>query len=179
MRLDHGDDAAARAGAGRFQHGGDLHRMMAVVVVDRDAVPGAGELEAALHAGEARHRRADRVVGDAGLARRRDRRQRIERIVMAGQRHASSRAACARRPVTRALRSASNTVLPPSTRADFSTRSASCRCRRSGAGGRRGAAPAARSCRSRRDGRCRRPPGRRRGCCGRRSRTRGACSRRS
>ena len=87
MRLDHGDDAAARAGAGRFQHRGDLHGMMAVVVVDGDAVPGAGELEAALDAGEARHRLADRVVGDAGLARRGDRRQRIERIVMAGQRH--------------------------------------------------------------------------------------------
>ena len=87
MRLDHGDDAAACAGAGGLQHRGDLHGMMAVVVVDGDAVPGAGELEAALDAGEARHRLADRVVGDAGLARRGDRRQRVERIVMAGQRH--------------------------------------------------------------------------------------------
>ena len=60
MRLDHGDDAPARAGPGRLQHGGDLDGVMAVVVVDGDAVPGAGELEAALDAGEAGQGRADR-----------------------------------------------------------------------------------------------------------------------
>ena len=38
MRLDDGDDAPLGAGAGGLQHGGDLGRMMAVVV-DRSAMP--------------------------------------------------------------------------------------------------------------------------------------------
>ena len=53
VRLDHGDDAPARAGPGGLQHGGDLDGVVAVVVVDRHAVPRAGELEAPLDAGEA------------------------------------------------------------------------------------------------------------------------------
>ena len=57
MRLHHRDHAPARAGARRLQHGGDLDGMVAVVVVDGDAVPGAGELEAPLDAGEARRAR--------------------------------------------------------------------------------------------------------------------------
>ena len=55
VRLDDGDDAPARAGPRRLQHGGDLDGVVAVVVVDGDAVPGAGELEAPLDAGEAGH----------------------------------------------------------------------------------------------------------------------------
>ena len=107
MRLHHGDDAAARAGTRGLQHRSDLHGVMAIVVVDGDAVPGARELEAALDAGEAGHGRADHVVGDAGLARRGDRRQSVERVVLAGERHAPVLAACARRLRTRAPRSAS------------------------------------------------------------------------
>ena len=53
VRLEHGDDAAAGAGPRRRQHGRDLGRMVGVVVVDRGAVPVAGQLEAALDAGEA------------------------------------------------------------------------------------------------------------------------------
>ena len=88
VRLDHGDDASPRAGAGRLQHRGDLDGVVTIVVVDGDAVPGAGELEAALDAGEAGKRLADRVVGDAGLARSGDGGERVERVVVAEQRHA-------------------------------------------------------------------------------------------
>jgi hypothetical protein len=40
MRLVHRDDAALARFAGCPQHGLDLHRMVAVVVEDRNAVPG-------------------------------------------------------------------------------------------------------------------------------------------
>ena len=99
MRLDQGDDAAARAGAGGLQHGGDLDGMVAVVVVDGHAVPGAGELEAALDAGEAGNGLADHVVGDAGLAGCRDGGQRVERIVVPAAAGCSSRAMRARATV--------------------------------------------------------------------------------
>ncbi len=54
MRLDHGDDTAPGAGARRLQHGRDLGRVVAVVVIDLNAVPRACELEAPFDAGEAR-----------------------------------------------------------------------------------------------------------------------------
>ena len=88
VRLDDGDDAPSRAGARRLQHGGDLDGMVAVVVVDGNAVPGAGRLEAALDAGEARERLAQGIVADARLAARGDRRQGVEGVVMADERHA-------------------------------------------------------------------------------------------
>src|SRR5438105_5527677 len=57
VRLDDGDDAAARARPGRLQHGCDLYRVMAVVVVDSYTVPRSGEMEATLYSVEAIHRR--------------------------------------------------------------------------------------------------------------------------
>ena len=65
MRLHDGDHLAAACGARGAQDGGDLHRMVAVIVDHRDAVRLAGLGEAALHAAEAAERRADRVVGHA------------------------------------------------------------------------------------------------------------------
>ena len=58
--------------------------MMAIVVVDGDAVPAARELEAAFDPGERRECRADRVVGDARFAGGGDGGQRVERIVLPG-----------------------------------------------------------------------------------------------
>ena len=70
MRLDDGDHPAGRRGAGGLQHGGDLHRMVAVVVDHADAVALAGRGEAALDAARS-PRSAWRifVVLDAELAR--------------------------------------------------------------------------------------------------------------
>ena len=69
-----------------LQHGGDLDRMVAVIVDDGDAVPFAGAGEAALDAAEAGERLADRVVGDAELARDRDRRRGVQHVVAARHR---------------------------------------------------------------------------------------------
>ncbi len=54
MRLHHRDDLALGRGARRAQHRRDLHRMMRIVVEDRDAVPLAGLGEAPLDAAKAR-----------------------------------------------------------------------------------------------------------------------------
>ena len=67
MRLHHGDDPAAGGFARRLQHGGDLDRVMAVIVDDGDAVPFAGLGEAALHPAEAGERLADGVVGQSAV----------------------------------------------------------------------------------------------------------------
>ena len=56
MRLHDSDDMAWRRGAGGAQDGGDLDRMMAVIVENGGAVPFAGAGEAALDAAEARER---------------------------------------------------------------------------------------------------------------------------
>jgi hypothetical protein len=60
--------------------------MMPVVIVDGGVVPGPGELEAALHALEARKALADRFVRQAGLARCGDGGERVERVVLAEDR---------------------------------------------------------------------------------------------
>src|SRR6516164_9965688 len=69
VRLHHGDHLALRRLARRAQHGGDLDRMVTVVVDNRHAIPLAGAGEATPHAAEIPKRRADRVVGHAELAR--------------------------------------------------------------------------------------------------------------
>src|SRR5262245_65602037 len=69
VRLHDGDDAAAYRGSGGPQHGSNLDGMMSIVVVNRHAVPGARELEAPSHAGEARNGAADDIVADVGLGR--------------------------------------------------------------------------------------------------------------
>ena len=86
VRLHHGDDLPVRRGAGGLQHRGDLDRMVAVIVEDRDAVPLARAGEAALHAAEARERLADRVGRDAELVRDRDGGGGVERVVRARHR---------------------------------------------------------------------------------------------
>ena len=86
MRLHHGDHLALGRFARGLEHGGDLHRMVAVVVDDGDAVPGAGAGEAPPHAAETCERAADRVIGDAELMRDGDGRRGIERIVPARHR---------------------------------------------------------------------------------------------
>ncbi len=70
-----------------LQHGCDLDRVMAVIVEDQRAVPLAGLGEAPLDAAEAGQRRANALDRDAEIIGDRDRRGRIERIVMAGHRH--------------------------------------------------------------------------------------------
>ena len=88
MRLHDGDHLPFCRGARGAQHGGDLDRMVAVIVEDAHAVPFARRREAPLDAAEARERAADRIRAHAELMRDRDRRRRIERIVMAGHRQA-------------------------------------------------------------------------------------------
>ena len=68
------------------QHGGDLHRMMRVIVIDGDALPLAGAREAPLHAGEGGKGRADDLVADAGFGRGGKRAERVQRVVMAEHR---------------------------------------------------------------------------------------------
>ena len=85
---------ATRAAA---EHRGDLDGMVGVVVVDLHAVPVTGMGEAALHAGEGGKpaRMASSVTpASAATAKRRER---VQRIVLAGHRHASEPRSCARR----------------------------------------------------------------------------------
>ena len=86
MRLHHGDHLALGRFARRLEHGGDLDRVVAVVVDDGDAVPDAGAGETPAHAAETGERFADHIVADAELMRDRDRRRGIERVVPAGHR---------------------------------------------------------------------------------------------
>ena len=90
MRL-HDRDHPARAAIGLArgaQHGGDLDRMVAVVVDHGDAVRLAGLGEAPLHAGEGAQRAADRLVGQAHLLRHGDGGERVLHIVLAEHRQA-------------------------------------------------------------------------------------------
>jgi hypothetical protein len=59
MRLHDGDHLALGRGARGLQHGGDLDRVVAVIVEDQRAVPLAGLGEAALDPAEAGERLAD------------------------------------------------------------------------------------------------------------------------
>ena len=86
VRLHHRDHVARAGLPRRFQHRGDLHRVMAVVVDDRDTASLAGLGEAPLHAGEPRERTAQRVVVDFHLDTDRHRRQRILHVVSAEHR---------------------------------------------------------------------------------------------
>ena len=81
MRLHHGDHLALARFARGAQHCRDLDRMVAVIVDDRHPVPLAGAGEAPPHAAEILQRLADHVVGDAELARDRDRGGGVERVV--------------------------------------------------------------------------------------------------
>jgi hypothetical protein len=66
VRLDHGDHLAVRRhGAGGLQHGGDLDRVVAIVVDHADAVGDARGGEAALDPAEAGQAGADGVGVDA------------------------------------------------------------------------------------------------------------------
>ena len=71
MRLHHGDDLIVGRGARRLQHGGDLHRVMAIVVEDGDAPPFTRAGEAALDAAEAGERSPDLLRRDVELVRNR------------------------------------------------------------------------------------------------------------
>ena len=86
MRLHDRDHLAARGRARRLEHGGDLDRMMAVIVEDGDAVPFARAGEAPLDAAEGADRLADDVDRGAELMGDRDRRGGVERVVAAGHR---------------------------------------------------------------------------------------------
>src|SRR5947209_7896818 len=86
VRLHHGDHLALARLARSAQHGGDLDRMVAVVVDDRHAIPFAGAGEATSHAAKISKRRADHVVGNTELAHNRDCGGGIERVVAAGHR---------------------------------------------------------------------------------------------
>jgi len=60
--LEYATKSAGIEGARGLEYGRDLHRMMAVVVDDGDAVPFAGAGEAPLDAAEARQSLADRII---------------------------------------------------------------------------------------------------------------------
>ena len=89
VRLDHGDDAArARrpwrpSARPRSPPGGGRSRRRSATPFQ---VPVSWKRR--LTPEKPAMRRADDVVGDAGLARRGNRRQRVERVVLAGDRHA-------------------------------------------------------------------------------------------
>jgi hypothetical protein len=88
VRLDHGDDLAVRRhGAGGLQHGGDLDRVVAVVVDHADAVGDARGGEAALDPAEAGQAGADRLGVDAELARHGHGGGGVQHVVVAGHRH--------------------------------------------------------------------------------------------
>src|SRR5262245_15378632 len=91
MGLNHGDDLPLARLARGAQHGGNLDRMVAVIVNDRYTVPLAGAREAPPHAAKAGERLADEVVADTELPRDRDRRSRVESVMPAG--HGESQAA--------------------------------------------------------------------------------------
>ena len=90
MRLHDGDHPARAAiGLARgAQDGGDLDRVMAVIVDHRDAVRLAGLGEAPLDAGEAAERTADGLVGQAHLLGDGDGGQRVLHVVLAEHRQA-------------------------------------------------------------------------------------------
>ena len=71
-----------------LQHGGDLDRVVAVIVDHRDAMRLAGAGEAALDAGEIGQALADAVVVDAHLDRDGDGGQRVLHVVAAEHRQA-------------------------------------------------------------------------------------------
>src|SRR3984957_2984669 len=79
MRLYHGDDLAARGFSRRPQHGGNLDRVMAIVIDNSDTVPLAGFGEAPLDAAKAGDRLANGVVVKSQFMRHRDRGRGIER----------------------------------------------------------------------------------------------------
>src|SRR5205814_2203207 len=81
VRLHDGDDAVCDNCAGGFQNGGDLDRVVAVIVDDRGAVPLAGLCEAALDAAELAQRRAHDLIANAELRADGDGRQRVLHIV--------------------------------------------------------------------------------------------------
>src|SRR6266700_288822 len=90
MRLHHGDDLAVGRFARGLQHGRDLHRMVAVIVDHRDAVPFPGPSEAPLHPTEARDRLADGIIGKSELVRDRNRGGGVERVVLSCHRQGES-----------------------------------------------------------------------------------------
>src|SRR6185437_1959547 len=93
VRLDDGDDAPPAPafttthhlprGA---QHGGDLHRVVALVVDDADAVRHPGRGEAPLDTAEAGQALADSLFGNAEFAGDGDGGRRVGDIVVAGHR---------------------------------------------------------------------------------------------
>ena len=86
VRLNDGDHLAFGDRPRRLQHRGDLDRVVAVIVDDRDAVPLAGLGKAALHALERAQARAHHRVGDPHLGGDGDRGQRILHVVVAEHR---------------------------------------------------------------------------------------------
>ena len=86
MRLHDGDHAPADDRPRRLQHRGDLDRMVAVIIDDRDAVPFAGLGEAAADAAEVAQGGAHHLVAQAQLLGDGDRGQRILHIVVAEHR---------------------------------------------------------------------------------------------
>ena len=86
MGLHDGDHLAGRGRPGGLEDGGDLDRMVAVVVVDRDPVPFARAGETPLDPAEGADRLADDVDRGAELVRDGDRRCGVQRIVPARHR---------------------------------------------------------------------------------------------
>ena len=86
VRLDHGDDAALAHLTRRLQHGGDLDRVVAVIVHDSHPVHHARRRKAALDPAEPGQTLADRLVGYVQLARHGDGGQGVGDIVPARHR---------------------------------------------------------------------------------------------
>ena len=86
VRLKHRDQATAGTAARSPQHSANFRRVMGIVVVDRCAIPHASQLIAPLDAGKIRQALLDRFIGNASLARNSNCCERIERIVLTGER---------------------------------------------------------------------------------------------
>src|ERR1700746_1063422 len=86
MRLDDSDHPAGYDRPRRLKYGGDLDRMMAVIVDDRDAVPFAGLGKASAHAFEIVEAPAHRVIVEPHLLANSDRRERVLDVMFAEHR---------------------------------------------------------------------------------------------
>src|SRR5262249_17129815 len=85
--LDDGNDSALGSGTRSLQNCGDFYRMVGVVVIDCNAVPGTGALESAFNTRKACHAFANLSAGNADLARDSNGGQSVKGVMATGYWH--------------------------------------------------------------------------------------------